>query len=440
MQAGVRASVGTSECRIAINRVGERQMTVGNTSRFVQADAIGEAPNDRSQTRPPWFVRTLTTPWRLVLAIALPYWIAVSTVRIAGIMLLEMDSPGYVTLPLAPRVFQHLAVMVIALGAYRAALALGWPPGRRLIAMAGHAALALGVGIVARPVLITFGLAMVPGYIQSFDANFAGYGLRVWQSTTLDFMISYILGLPLLAAVSASLDLRAAALERAQLREAWMQARLTALRMQLNPHFLFNTLNTIAGLAERDPKRTRVLTVALADLFRATLASLDREWTALDDEIAFAREYLRIQQARAAGMFDVTIECPRDCMSLRVPTMLLQPLIENAVLHGVADDQQPLSIRIVARRDVRDEATSMLTLEIENRTVGPLGAGRGGLGLGLSSTSERLEVCYGGRARFEHSVVAPGCYMVRISLPDAGHIPPRSNETGSRSDVARADR
>ena len=184
--------------------------------------------------------------------------------------------------------------------------------------------------------------------------------------------------------------------------------------MQLNPHFLFNTFNTIATLLEADPQpaRARTLLLALSDLYRRTLVATEREWTPLSEELALADDYLRIQAARFDGRLTYAVECDPELSRHEIPALLLQPLVENSVAHGVDDNRRSLRIWITVERS--DAAT--LRLEVGNATEGALGSSPGA-GIGLRNTRTRLAACYGGRATMETGVVEPGCWLSRIEIP-----------------------
>ena len=162
------------------------------------------------------------------------------------------------------------------------------------------------------------------------------------------------------------------------------EARLQNLRAQLQPHFLFNALNAIAELTHEDPERADQMIGRLSDLLRASLDAGDRADATLDDEIALARHYLTIQEARFGERLKTTIDVAAECASVLVPPLLLQPIVENAVTHGVAPKSDGGAVAIRARR-----AGDKLEVHIEDD--GPGVTASAADGIGLSITRARLQ-------------------------------------------------
>jgi len=364
------------------------------------------------------------SPWRLVLLIGLPYWLAISTVRIVSFELFasggaRVYNPVALGLTPSTRALHHLLMLVVVLAAYRLALGIGWPRERRPIAAVAHLGLGVAASLVSRPLFVLAVDALRDVHVDWLRVFMPpSAGLKLWASMSLDFLVPYFFGLALLVGVQTSVALQRSELERANLTTAWMQARLAALRMQLNPHFLFNTFNAIATLldAQPQPARARALVVALSDLYRRTLIAAEREWMPLAEELAFAGDYLRIQAERFAGKLDYAIECGADLAGEQVPALLLQPLVENAVVHGAADDRQALSVWIRVARGTAPTGEPTMTIEVGNATDAALGS-TPGAGVGLRNTRTRLAACYGGRARLETRSTEPGRFTATVTVP-----------------------
>ncbi|HKG95473.1 MAG TPA: histidine kinase [Gemmatimonadaceae bacterium] len=211
-------------------------------------------------------------------------------------------------------------------------------------------------------------------------------------------------------AESARLQAEAAVLH-AQLAEA----RLSALRMQLDPHFLFNTLHAISSLVERDPRGVRKMISRLSELLRHTLEGPAEQETTLQRELDLLRRYLEIMQIRFQGRLEVTTRVEPEVLDALVPSMILQPLVENAVKHGVSrlvDDVGRLEIS--ARRD-----GGRIALAVRDNgppEPAPASAGGGG-GTGLTNTRARLEQLYGPDQRFELRPAEGGGMVAEVSLP-----------------------
>ena len=178
-----------------------------------------------------------------------------------------------------------------------------------------------------------------------------------------------------------------------QLQAQLNQARLEALRMQVNPHFLFNTLHAVSTLVERDPSGVRRMIARLSELLRYTLEGADQQEVPLREEIEFLDGYLDIQQIRFQGKLEVHREIEPDVVDALVPTLILQPLVENAIKHGVSKREGVGHITLRAWRE-----REQLCLSVTDN--GPGFSGRDALpsegeGLGLRNTRARLEGLYG---------------------------------------------
>jgi two-component system LytT family sensor kinase len=194
------------------------------------------------------------------------------------------------------------------------------------------------------------------------------------------------------------------------------EARLHALKMQLQPHFLFNTLNAISALIPAEAQPARRMVARLGDLLRITLEHEETQEVTLREELAFLQPYLEIEQARLEDRLTVVMEIAPETLDARVPHLLMQPLVENAIRHGLAPRIEPGRVEISATRGADDRF-----LHLEVRDDGP-GMDRDGpaptrKGVGLSNIRSRLEQLYGGEHRFELENQPGGGVVVKISLP-----------------------
>ena len=253
----------------------------------------------------------------------------------------------------------------------------------------------------------------------------------VWQEFALNFSVQRIITVNLLYTWTFALcvaliwsartsdiarlnEARAAAFEAAASR-----AEAAALRLQLNPHFLFNTLNGIASLVVRHKDhQAEEMIGRLADFLRSSLASDPSALIPLRQELATVRAYLHIEEARFEDRVRVTWNVGEDSLDAEVPNFLLQPLIENAIKHSVAISRRPIEIEVAARGE-----GDRLVLSVTNRelAVRPLAAPRRSRrderqGLGLANTRRRLDTIYGDDAALEAGPVEGG-YRCEIRLP-----------------------
>ncbi|HVF85935.1 MAG TPA: histidine kinase [Pyrinomonadaceae bacterium] len=205
-------------------------------------------------------------------------------------------------------------------------------------------------------------------------------------------------------------------LRTSQLETKLAQAHLQALRMQLNPHFLFNTLNTISELIYSDPRAAEQMITQVSDMLRLSLDKVGVQEVSLQQELEFLNKYLEIEQTRFAERLKVRMEIHPDTLHACVPNMILQPLVENAVRHGIAPRALGGSIEIHARRDngmlsmeVRDDGHG-LSKKLEKMISG-------GVGVGLANTRARLEHLYGAMHRFELSTSPGHGLTVSMAIP-----------------------
>ncbi|MDX6695919.1 MAG: two-component system, LytTR family, sensor kinase [Blastocatellia bacterium] len=201
----------------------------------------------------------------------------------------------------------------------------------------------------------------------------------------------------------------------AQLKSQLAEAKLESLKMQLHPHFLFNTLHAISGLVRSNEKLPAVNMIAgLSDLLRHALENADEQEVPLRDEVKFVELYLDIQKVRFSDRLTVRMEIAPDTLDALVPNLLLQPLVENAIRHGISVNDSAGVIIINAYRDDR-----MLRIRVCDDGPG-LQSGwqmEDGEGIGLANTSERLKHLYGAEHRFDLSNGATGGMIAAIAIP-----------------------
>ncbi len=196
-----------------------------------------------------------------------------------------------------------------------------------------------------------------------------------------------------------------------QLQRELTNAQLHALRMQLNPHFLFNTLNGISGLMRENIDRADTILEQLGQLLRITFERGDYQLVPLREEMDFIRLYLEIQCARFGERLVYQVEVPTHLYDAIVPTMILQPLVENAYNHGIAPSLRGGRIVVSAR-----ETQGTLTICVKNSGVG-LQADRERSGIGLDNVRARLRLHYGTAQTFDLREVSPGLTVASLSLP-----------------------
>ncbi|HEY4090488.1 MAG TPA: histidine kinase [Luteibacter sp.] len=224
-------------------------------------------------------------------------------------------------------------------------------------------------------------------------------------------LVTYWVFLGTLRAIDSQRRLRDERLRNSLLETQLVQSQLQTLRVQLQPHFLFNTLNAISALALADPMQARLMISRLSDFLRLTLEERHAQQVPLSRELEFLECYLGIQQVRFQDRLVTQMDVAGDSMRALVPNMILQPLVENALRHGLLDKPERGTLLIVTRRD-----GDHLHVQIEDDGLGlPPGGARDGIGLG--NTRTRLDMLFGEQATLELSRRADGGTRVEMRFP-----------------------
>jgi two-component system, LytTR family, sensor kinase len=199
--------------------------------------------------------------------------------------------------------------------------------------------------------------------------------------------------------------------EAADLRAQLAEARLAALRSRLNPHFLFNTLNAVAALVERDPSGVRRMLARLGELLRFSLDESDEQEITVAREVELVRLYLEIMEVRFQGRLETRLLIEESTKHALVPTLVLQPLVENAFKHGVSMIEDTGVVTVAVRRQGSD-----LVLKVTDNGPGPTSPN--GEGEGLANTRKRLLELYGAQQEFELRMATPsGGAVAFVRLP-----------------------
>ena len=203
------------------------------------------------------------------------------------------------------------------------------------------------------------------------------------------------------------------ALHEAQLEARLLESQLQMLQHQLQPHFLFNTLHAISTLMHRDVQAADRMLARLSDLLRMTLDSVSRPEIRLTEELEFLDKYLHIEQVRLGDRLSLEFDVDPDVLDATVPALILQPLVENAIKHGIAPYTTPGRVKVSARRQ-----GEMLLLTIDDTGPGPSERAMAALstGIGVANTRARLGHQFGARFRFEFQR-HPGGFTVLVAFP-----------------------
>ena len=202
------------------------------------------------------------------------------------------------------------------------------------------------------------------------------------------------------------------ALERSNLQAQLSRAQFDALRMQLHPHFLFNTLNTISILIDEEPEKANRMLHHLSDLLRFTLEKSGKDEVQLGEEIDYIQRYLKIEQIRFEDRLTVTYDIPEETMGIRIPNLILQPIVENAIKHGIAPSAKSGHIHISSSVSAED-----VIITVEDNGAGFPDDDDWNEGIGLSNTRARLDRFSRASDRFKIGIGALGGARVTLVLP-----------------------
>jgi hypothetical protein len=353
------------------------------------------------------------------LAVLTAFWIyvALSNVLYANSMQAGLSSMKieHVFAHWDARLIQHLLLYPLFLLAMWRSLRTGWRPLWRALPL--QLGCALGFAVLASPALVIGEKVLGEWYnehpqVSSYNWTqfVSGPEIPTWIASATNFLVTYGFGLALITGFAFYQRLRDSQLRSAALERALTQAHLAALRMQLSPHTLFNLLHTIRGHISWDPPAAQAMVVQLSDLLRRLLSAGEREFSRLADELQFVALYLELQQKRFADRLTIVAPALEALPPAWVPSLILQPLVENAVVHGLAGHEGAVTIRVEA--SVADE---MLTLRVIN-TIAP-GNRAGQVGIGLTNVRERLAVQFGERASFAAQVTTGELWLAQIRMP-----------------------
>lgn len=285
--------------------------------------------------------------------------------------------------------------------------------GRLGASVPAHVTFAL-ISAVAHTALIAYVSRMMARLPAGETMQPYNVWLRGYLRSRLQFeLLTYVLVLAGLLALTWYRRVKERDLAASRLQAQLSDAELRALKMQLHPHFLFNTLHAISVLIRENPTSAQRTVTLLGDLLRATLATAGIQVVTLREELTFLRRYLEIEEIRFQDRLSVRFDIDASVEDALVPNLILQPLVENAVRHAVEPKTTPGTVLVRARRELE-------TLELSVLDDGPGVDGPGsssGNGIGLSTTRARLEGLYGGAGQLRLEPRPEGGLAVIVRIP-----------------------
>jgi two-component system, LytTR family, sensor kinase len=285
---------------------------------------------------------------------------------------------------------------------------------RRLSTWLTHLSACAAIGLVYAGWVALWEEWLNPWALSPGPDPFAQLWLRKFDNGLLSYLILYGVILLVSSMQDSRERLARQQAETARVNEQLSQAQLNALRRQIEPHFLFNTLNAIAGLVREKRNDAAVDMIAgLSDFLRRVVEESGRQQVPLGEELDFAQKYLDIQKVRFAERLQVSVDVPSELFPAQVPSLILQPMVENAVKHGIAKRVQGGAIRIAASR-----CNGRLTLRVYNDGPGlPAGWEKTRTGVGISNARTRLQNLYGDEFELSMQNQEPGGVEISVSVP-----------------------
>ena len=252
-----------------------------------------------------------------------------------------------------------------------------------------------------------------PAFLKPY-APAISFQFSLSASTVIEILNSavlYIIWLTIYFTAIAVREHRSAQFKQSELARALQLAELRLLKSQLNPHFLFNALNTVRSLIADNPSRAQSAVTRLANTLRHTLRSRQEEMVTLSQELDIVADYLELESMRFEDRLRIEKHVPDDAADVQIPVMLLQTLVENAIKHGIAELPSGGVLRICAVLQ-----NEMLVLEVENpRSPAPIQTASEGVG--LRNAHDRLRLLFGERASLELDLSKPGVATARLRIP-----------------------
>ena len=357
----------------------------------------------------------------LMLANGVAIWLCVTTSDLSGIYLQResrLPGAGGIDADMAAGMLRHGLMLPMLIIAYLIALHVYDSALRPAAKWTLQLCLGLGYGIATYPLLYVT-VAMLYGRADHYEAVPGSFSdvlfarVYMWIYYASGYTLMYFLGLFLAVNMASRLELAEGRARLERLNADWMALKLKVLRWQINPHFLFNCLNTVSALLKSAPGRADSVLAKFSGLLRLTLREQESAHTTVGGELNYIHSYLEMEMVRFEDRLELDIEADEDALEARLPCFLVQPLVENAIKHGIAKVPGPAMIRVsVSRRDGR------LAISVRNTSSRKFVVERSdGGGLGIRNLRERLQVIYPGTHAFECGYVENDDWNAFIEIP-----------------------
>jgi two-component sensor histidine kinase len=354
----------------------------------------------------------------LLVVLTLLFWTVTMMWELVAAALDPWPVPGTLRAQLETHALLHMSLLPLLLLCYFVAIRIPRLLRHPLPAFLVQVLMAAGFASLPHVILFVC-IYLITGDINTPGTHYrslleAGYDLRGWLPETLLSFMVYFMGLFLILGVNTRLDLENERIRTSNLHALWLNARLDTLRGQLNPHFLFNSLHTISSLLLTDPRRADRLLADFSDVLRITLREGQREFSTVREELDYARHYLSIEGTRFEDRLKIRFAVDDGSLGAQVPSLILQPLIENAIKHGISNCAGANAVHVAVHR-----GGDTLVMEVSNDFhAGDLPvAPEKKMGIGLNNVRERLLAIYGGNYTLSSLGLPGDRWSTRISFP-----------------------
>lgn len=354
---------------------------------------------------------------RATLLIATGFWIYAAVTTVARWDLLKEAIPRTPAASWQINTLTCVILWPVLLAFATVSHRVGYELARWPRVVAAQVSLALLFGLAARPAFALAWTLMEGGSVGAtlarIDGQTVSVTVKLWGNSVLEDAVQYIALQGVLASAAFYVRMRHEQQQRERLSGLYDRARLQALRMQTNPHFLFNTLSAIAGLIRAKPEAAEAMVTRLGDLFRSTLSNRDADFVPLARELQLGEEYLAIQAERFEERLRYVIEAEAQLGNVAIPPLLLQPLLENAVEHGLTTQEGAMLIEVRCAGEA-----GRVTVTVRNG-IGPAAtsSSHDGSGFGLDNVKARLEAAFGDTAEFGVGLTDGGHFEACIRFP-----------------------
>ncbi|PAU93691.1 hypothetical protein CK503_11105 [Aliifodinibius salipaludis] len=270
---------------------------------------------------------------------------------------------------------------------------------------------------------LVFTVGWFYSYLWIFDLLFGlefleGSGFleeKVWIMSSAYF--EYAITFSVIHIMDSMKKLRLREQQAAELRELSNRQQIANLKAQLNPHFLFNTLNSINAMVSKDVDQTRDMITGLSDMLRYSIRSFEKDRVALSEELDFVRQYLELEKHRYGDRLKYSIALDEDLSNVEIPPMIIQPIVENAVKHGIAPTEEGGEVNISISHDGKE---MMISVEDTGRGLDDPEEIRSSDGIGVRNTDEHLQKRYGHQSKLQFKSLNPHGTKVWFKIPLGG--------------------